>query len=85
MKDPRIKPNGPPTFKTPDGAEHPTWNAARKHLTGLDLLDTLREAGPGLTEPQLVALRDALLARWNVSRKSECNARGNGQSHPNDN
>lgn len=68
MKDPRIA--SAQAFKTPDGVEHPTWNAARKHLTGLDLLDTLREAGPGLAESQLVALRDAILAGWSVSRKS---------------
>ncbi len=69
MKEQRIAPAGKPTFKTPDGVEHPTWNAARKHLTGLDLLDTLREAGPGLSEAQLLALRDQVLASWNVSRK----------------
>ncbi len=68
MKDQRIAPSAT-TFKTPDGVEHPTWNTARKHLTGLDLLNTLREAGPGLAEAQLVALRDRVLADWNVSRK----------------
>ena len=68
MKDQRIAPSAP-AFKTPDGAEHPTWNAARKHLTGLDLLNTLREAGHGLAEAQLIALRDRVLADWNVSRK----------------
>lgn len=71
MKDPRIASAGRPTFKTPDGAEHPTWNAARKHLTGLDLLDTLREAGPGLSEEQLILLRDRILSGWNVSRKMQ--------------
>lgn len=70
MKDQRIAPSGRPTFKTPDGVEHPTWNAARKHLTGLDLLNTLREAGPALAESQLLAMRDRILAGWNVSRKT---------------
>lgn len=69
MKDQRIASSA--TFKTPDGAEHPTWNAARKHLTGLDLLNTLREAGPDLGEKQLLALRDRILAGWNVSRKTK--------------
>lgn len=69
MKDPRIVP-GKPTFKTPDGVEHATWNAARKHITGLDLLETLREAGPGLSDEQLTGLRDAVLAAWNVSRRA---------------
>lgn len=73
MKDQRIASSA--TFKTPDGAEHPTWNAARKHLTGLDLLNTLREAGPDLAEDQLLALRDRILAGWNVSRKTECTNR----------
>jgi hypothetical protein len=68
VSDPRIV-SGSPSFKTPDGVEHATWNAARKHLTGLDLLDTLRETGPGLPEDQLIALRDSILATWNVSRK----------------
>lgn len=68
-KEQRIEPSGRPMFKTPDGVEHVTWNAARKHLTGLDLLDTLREGAPDLAEEQLVALRDHLLAGWNVSRK----------------
>lgn len=70
MKDQRIAPSGRPTFKTPDGVEHATWNAARKHLTGLDLLATLREAGPDLAESQLVAMRDRLLENWHVSRKA---------------
>lgn len=79
MKDQRIAPSGRPMFKTPDGAEHATWNAARKHLTGLDLLNTLREAGPDLTESQLLALRDAVLAKWRVSLRSETShARGGG-------
>lgn len=71
VKDQRIAASGNPTFKTPDGAEHPTWNAARKHLTGLDLLATLREAGPDLEERQLVALRDRLLSVWHISRKGK--------------
>ena len=56
-------------FRTPDGAEHPTWNAARKHQTGLDLLDTMREAGPDLTAEQLARLRNAVVRIWHVSRK----------------
>lgn len=71
MKDERIARNGPPTFTTPDGTVHLTWNAARKHLTGLDLLNTLREAGPDLAESQLLALRDRVLEGWNVSKKSD--------------
>jgi len=70
MSDPRIA-KGAPTFRTPDGVEHATWNAARKHLTGLDLLETVREAGPDLAEAQVIAIRDAILARWNVSRKGD--------------
>lgn len=70
MKDQRIAPSGRPTFKTPDGVEHLTWNAARKHLTGLDLLSTIREAAPNLAELQLLAIRDRILADWNVSRKA---------------
>jgi hypothetical protein len=69
MKDTRIASSGRPTFTTPDGIEHPTWNAARKHLTGLDLMDTLRQAGPELEESQLSALLNAVLASWHVSRK----------------
>ena len=69
MNDQRIANATRPAFKTPDGVEHPTWNAARKHLTGLDLLNTLREAGPDLAESRLVALRDHILVGWNVSRK----------------
>lgn len=57
-------------FWTPDGTAHRTWNAARKHLTGLDLLETLREAGPNLSEPYLIGLRDAVLRGWYISRKS---------------
>jgi len=70
VKDPRIV-QGSPTFKTPDGLEHATWNAARRHLTGLDLLDTLRKAGPGLSDRQLLALRDGLLESWNVSKRTK--------------
>lgn len=70
MKEPRIAPAGKPTFKTPDGVEHATWNAARRHLTGLDLLATLREGAPSLSEEQLIELRDRVMASWNVSRKS---------------
>lgn len=69
MKDQRITPAAP-TFTTPDGVKHETWNAARKHLTGLDLLNTLREAGPDLSESQLIALRDKVLDGWNVSRRA---------------
>lgn len=69
MSGERIAAAGRRTFKTPDGVEHDTWNAARKHLTGLDLLETLRAAGPDLADEQLRTLRDRLLADWNVSRK----------------
>jgi len=68
MSEPRIK--SAAAFTTPDGREHSTWNAARKHLTGLDLLETLREVAPSLANDQLLALRDAVLASWNVSRRT---------------
>lgn len=51
-------------FKTPDGASHKSWNAARKHLTGLDLLATIQKSGP---DP--VSVRDAVMREWHISRK----------------
>jgi hypothetical protein len=56
-------------FRTPDGAEHKTWNAARKHLTGLDLLQTLQETGLGLVEA--TKARDSVMRHWNVSKRSQ--------------
>lgn len=60
-------------FRTPDGIEHKSWNAARKHLTGLDLLATIAAAGP---DP--VSVRDAVMAEWHVSRRSAPEARSTG-------
>lgn len=70
MKEQRIS-AGKPTFRTPDGMEHETWNAARKHLTGLDLLETIRLAAPDLAEARLVAIRDHIQASWSVSRRKQ--------------
>ena len=56
-------------FKTADGLEHPTWNAARKHQTGLDLAETIREAAPDLPQPQVADLVDAIFKAWHVSRR----------------
>lgn len=58
-------------FKTGDGKEHPTWNAARKHQTGLDLADTIRKAAPSLPEPKVTELVEAIASTWNISRRGE--------------
>lgn len=59
----------PAKFLTQDGKQHPTWNAARKHQTGLDLKETMRSAGLGLSDSQLTVLLETVLESWNVSRK----------------
>lgn len=51
-------------FTTMDGVTHKTWNAARKHLTGLGLLRTIQGSGP---DP--VSIRDAVMREWRVSRR----------------
>ncbi len=56
-------------FKTADGQEHPTWNAARKHQTGLDLAETIREAAPSLSSAQVSELVQAISRIWHVSRR----------------
>lgn len=57
------------SFETPDGEKHKTWNAARRHMTGADLLDCIRKPVPNLSEAEATAIRDALLADWHISRK----------------
>lgn len=56
-------------FKTADGIEHPTWNLARKHQTGLDLADTIRAAAPDLSDAKVSELVFAIFQTWHVSRK----------------
>lgn len=58
-------------FRTHDGMEHPTWNAARKHMTGLELAETIRSAGPDLSNEQLIRLAEAVLKSWYISRKKK--------------
>jgi hypothetical protein len=58
-------------FKTADGQEHPTWNAARKHQTGLDLAETIRAAAPSLSGAQVAGLVKAINSAWNVSRRGK--------------
>lgn len=56
-------------FKTIDGKEHPTWNAARKHQTGLDLAETIRATAPDLSESRVAKLVSAISSAWHISRK----------------
>lgn len=56
-------------FKTADGVEHPTWNAARKHQTGLDLADTIRSAAPSLSKAKVADVVLAIFQKWHVSRR----------------
>lgn len=58
-------------FKTIDGKEHPTWNAARKHQTGLDLAETIRTAAPDLSESKVAKLVSAIASTWHISRRGE--------------
>jgi hypothetical protein len=63
-------------FKTADGQEHPTWNAARKHQTGLDLAETIRKAAPSLSGAQVAGLVKAISSTWNISRRGGEKLRG---------
>jgi len=56
-------------FRTIDGKEHPTWNAARKHQTGLDLAETIRATAPNLPESRVAEMVNAITSTWNVSRR----------------
>lgn len=56
-------------FKTIDGKEHPTWNAARKHQTGLDLAETIRATASDLSEAKVAELVNAIFSTWHISRK----------------
>ena len=56
-------------FVTPDGVWHKTWGHARRHLTGSDLLQTIKQTGPSLSDEQARRIRDALLRYWHVSRR----------------
>lgn len=56
-------------FKTIDGKEHPTWNEARKHQTGLDLAETIRATAPDLSDSKVTELVNAIFSTWHISRK----------------
>jgi hypothetical protein len=73
VPDPQGNEHAP--FMTVDGVTHKTWNAARKYLTGLSLLQTIKESGP---DP--VSVRDALMRDWHISRRSGPEGRAGGTS-----